>query len=102
MLNSHNGRQKTSWNQLPRHKAEIIVKVRIINSTGKYFDNVSDNSFAFSGLNSSSSTILNIKIQSVQLNKAPMKFTNANIVSILFFLNNKYCFKKIFNIAKIP
>ena len=83
MLYTQIGQQNTSWNQFPRNKAEIIVKLRMNNSTGKYFDKVSESSFAFSGLNSSSSTTLKIKIHRVQLNKAPMKLTNANIVSIL-------------------
>ena len=84
MLYIQIGQQNTSWNQFPRKSAEIIVKLSMISSTGKYLDKVSESSFAFSGLNSSSSTILKIKIHKVQLNRAPMKLTNANIVSILF------------------
>ena len=52
------------------------------NSNGKYFDNNPDSSVDFSGLNSISSTILNVKIHNAQLNKAPIKLRKAKMVNI--------------------
>ena len=69
----------------------------IVNSIGKYFLKVSDNSMPFSGLNFNSSIILKIHILSAQLNKLPIKLIKLVMVSIYLLINNFLEIKIILN-----
>ena len=63
----------------------------MINSIGKYFRNVSENSIFFSGLNFNSSIKLKMQMFKAQLNKLPTKFKKLVIVILKKF----FFYKKI-------